>query len=171
MNDNKEYKLLLDEIRTISEMSNKDNSILFNFTRRDNLMKTRISILENSGTSKNELYRIDYDITNKFQSFITPVIDEFYKDNKIVYNDFVDVNGDNLVTYRLITYNNDQMIVDGLTFDDALFIKNYVDNKKNIGNDKPKVLNIDSNGMMNTYILIAIITILSIAIGLLVYFE
>lgn len=171
MNDNVEFKKLLADIREISKISDKDNSILFDFSKRDDSMVSRISILENNGTSKEELSTAKFDITNKFQSFITPVLDEFIKGNEIALNDFVDVNGDNIVTYRLITYNNDQLTVDGLTFDDGFFIKNYVDSKNIKNNDSPKTLTLNNKGMMSTYILIAIITVLSIIIGLLVYFE
>lgn len=173
MNDNKEYKLLLDDIRELSKVSNKDNSILFDFSKRDNTMSSRISILENSGTSKQELINAKFDITNKFQSFITPILDEFVKDNEIALNDFVDVNGDNIVTYRIVTYNNDQMTVDGLTFDDAFYIQNHVGdiNAKSTEKAKVKTLQLDNQGMLSTYLLIAIITVLSIVIGLLVYFE
>lgn len=171
MNDNVEFKKLLADIREISKISDRDNSILFDFSKRDDSMVSRISILENNGTSKEELSTAKFDITNKFQSFITPVLDEFIKGNEIALNDFVDVNGDNIVTYRLITYNNDQLTVDGLTFDDGFFIKNYVDSKNLKNNDSPKTLTLNNKGMMSTYILIAIITVLSIIIGLLVYFE
>jgi len=171
MNDNVEFKKLLADIREISKISDRDNSILFDFSKRDDSMVSRISILENNGTSKEELSTAKFDITNKFQSFITPVLDEFIKGNEIALNDFVDVNGDNIVTYRLITYNNDQLTVDGLTFDDGFFIKNYVDSKNIKNNDSPKTLTLNNKGMMSTYILIAIITVLSIIIGLLVYFE
>ena len=171
MNDNLEFKKLLADIKEISKISDKDNSILFDFSKRDNSMISRISILENNGTSKEELATAKFDITNKFQSFITPVLDEFIKGNEIALNDFVDVNGDNIVTYRLITYNNDQLTVDGLTFDDGFFIKNYVDSKNIKNNDSPKTLTLNNKGMMSTYILIAIITVLSLIIGLLVYFE
>lgn len=171
MNDNVEFKKLLADIREISKISDRDNSILFDFSKRDDSMVSRISILENNGTSKEELSTAKFDITNKFQSFITPVLDEFIKENEIALNDFVDVNGDNIVTYRLITYNNDQLTVDGLTFDDGFFIKNYVDSKNLKNNDSPKTLTLNNKGMMSTYILIAIITVLSIIIGLLVYFE
>ena len=129
MNDNLEFKKLLADIKEISKISDKDNSILFDFSKRDDSISSRISILKNKGISKEELATAKFDITNKFQSFITPVLDEFIKGNEIVLNDFADVNGDNIVTYRLITYNNDQLTVDGLTFDDAFFIKNYVDSK------------------------------------------
>lgn len=171
MNDNLEFKKLLADIKEISKISDKDNSILFDFSKRDDSMISRISILENNGTSKEELATAKFDITNKFQSFITPVLDEFIKGNEIALNDFVDVNGDNIVTYRLITYNNDQLTVDGLTFDDGFFIKNYVDSKNIKNNDSPKTLTLNNKGMMSTYILIAIITVLSMIIGLLVYFE
>ena len=171
MNDNLEFKKLLADIKEISKISDKDNSILFDFSKRDNSMISRISILENNGTSKEELATAKFDITNKFQSFITPVLDEFIKGNEIALNDFVDVNGDNIVTYRLITYNNAQLTVDGLTFDDGFFIKNYVDSKNIKNNDSPKTLTLNNKGMMSTYILIAIITVLSMIIGLLVYFE
>lgn len=171
MNDNLEYKKLLDNIREISSISDKDNSILFDFSKRDNTMTSRISILENSGTSKEELLTTKFDITDKFQSFITPVLDEFVKDNEIALNDFVDVNGDNVVTYRLITYNNDQLTVDGLTFDDGFFIKNYIDGMNITNGDSAKTYTLNNKGMLSTYILITIITILSIIIGLLVYFE
>lgn len=173
MNDNKEYNLLLEDIRELSKVSDKDNSILFEFSKRDDIMNSRISILENNGTSKQELINAKFDITNKFQSFITPILDEFVKDNEIALNDFVDVNADNIVTYRIVTYNNDQMTVDGLTFDDGFFIQNHVSNMNSKSNDKAKVkvLKLDNQGMLSTYVLIGIITILSIVIGLLVYFE
>ena len=171
MNGNVEFKKLLADIREISKISDRDNSILFDFSKRDDSMVSRISILENNGTSKEELSTAKFDITNKFQSFITPVLDEFIKGNEIALNDFVDVNGDNIVTYRLITYNNDQLTVDGLTFDDGFFIKNYVDSKNLKNNDSPKALTLNNKGMMSTYRLIAIITVLSMIIGLLVYFE
>ena len=171
MNGNVEFKKLLADIREISKISDRDNSILFDFSKRDDSMVSRISILENNGTGKEELSTAKFDITNKFQSFITPVLDEFIKGNEIALNDFVDVNGDNIVTYRLITYNNDQLTVDGLTFDDGFFIKNYVDSKNLKNNDSPKTLTLNNKGMMSTYRLIAIITVLSMIIGLLVYFE
>ena len=171
MNNNPEYDKLLDNIKQISALSNKDNSVFYDFYKRDNVMKTKISILENTGISKTDLVTGEFDITDKFQSFITPILDEFVKDNEIAKNDFVDANSDNLVTYRAITYNNDQLSVDGLLFDDMFFIQNYIDEKKANSIDKTKVYTLTNKGMLSTYVLITIITILSIIIGLLVYFE
>ena len=49
--------------------------------------------------------------------------------------------------------------------------RNYIDEKKANSIDKTKVYTLTNKGMLSTYVLITIITILSIIIGLLVYFE
>jgi len=170
MLDNKEYKQLLLDIKEISKISSKDNIIEFNFIKREDNVRVMISIFEQNG-DKEELETMNFDVENRFQSFITPILDTYIDNNKISVNDFVDTNADNFVEYRLITYNNDQLIIDGLTFDDGFFIQEYVD-KKNIDySEGEKQLSLNKKGMTNTYVLITLISIISVMIALLVYFE
>lgn len=170
MLDNLEYKQLIEDIKEISKMSNKDNSILFDFSKREDEIRSTISIYDHNG-SKEELKTVRFNVENKFQSFIIPILDTFISNNDISLNDFVDVNGDNYVTYRLITYRNDQLTIDGLTFDDGFFIKSHVEEKNINSCENGKSLVLNKKGITSTYILIAIISILSIMIALLVYFE
>lgn len=167
MYNNPEYEQLLEDIREISKMSSKDNSILFDFRYKDDEIKSYISLIDHSGT-KEELKEVKFDVKNRFQSFITPLIKAFNESNEIVFNDFVDVNTDNLVTFRMITENNDQFTVDGLTFEDAYYLQDVTSDLKIKENDAPKVLVMNNRGAVNIWIILLSIVLLVVSIIIIV---
>lgn len=157
--DNKD---LINEIIEISKMSTKENSILYNFSINDKTIKYIISIVDYNGDKK-ILKSNKINISEKFYHFITPLLKDFIKNNNIVLNDFVDMNKDNIVTYRLITDNNDQFCIDGLTFEDSAYIRDVV-SEINLEND------INNEGAVSTIFIVTIIVILVFVIWCITYF-
>ncbi len=155
----KNYEGIIDKVVDISKTSTKDNSIIYQFFIKENYVDSTISVIERSGEKKvirkDKIY-----LEGKFYRFITPLLKKFTDSNKIIHNDFVDMNKDNIVAYRLITENNDQFTVDGLTFEDAYYIRDIVSTLKVNNTEVPKVLKLTNNkGATNPYLIIFIIVV------------
>ena len=160
------YEKIVDKVVEISKLTSKENSILYEFSLNDKMIDMNISLINHSGEKK-LLDSDSVNVENKFNTFITPLIKEFCDKNKIVLNDFVDINEDNIVTYRLITDNNDQLSIDGLTFEDANYIRDVVDE---INRDNPKVFVLsDDKGAANIWFVITIIILIGVVIGCFAY--
>lgn len=169
MND--KSKDIINTIMEISKMSTKDNSVIYDIKINDDSINYSISMLNQSG-SKKTLEKGTIESKAKFFDFINPLIEQFSKKNKIILNDFVDINEDNLVTMRLVTETNDQLSIDGLKFEDVTYIKDLISNNKYLNQDKKEDIEIleDEHGMVYIWALFTILVLIGFAICCCTYF-
>ena len=153
-------KEILEDLVKYSKMSTKNDSYIYKFKVIDNkdllVEYIKISTLGNEERLKSTKISIE----GKVRTVITQIIEQFSKVNKIYYTDFVDVNEDNYVTFRIITDTNDQLTIDELLFDDAYYLKDLVTNLK------IDSLNTNTSGIVNS-LLIVVIVLLVLLIGIL----
>lgn len=118
-----EYNDYIEKILNIYRLSNKDSSILFNI-KLDNLKcYCSMSIIGRSG-DKQEFSDVilDYD-NNLFPEFLDILVTKFNRDVRVKVKDIVNLDGDSLVAYRMVTDDNDLFTIDGLNLEDAYHLK------------------------------------------------
>ncbi len=165
---NKEIQELLEKIIEVSSTSRKDNSILYNFSIFGRDVECNISVVEQNG-EKNSICKFKFCSDRKFYDMITPILKAFNEHNDVVFSDFVDVNQDNIVTFRLLTDTNDQFTLDGLTFEDAYYIKDILNSMNSDTHIGKSSSDFNDSGKVNIG-LIFIIILLVIFIAGFVYF-
>ena len=167
MTNQDDIKKYIDDIIEISKLSNKDTYIIYDFLIKEDRINSTISSYNQNGDKK-VLRRENINIENKFFNFFTPLIEEFSKFNNVVHENISDTDSDNLVTYRLITDNNDQMSIDGLTFQDVSVVNDIVSNSKK--HNKPKTLTLSNTGKIDFYVVIIVFVIFLILLATIIYF-
>lgn len=160
---NNMYKDIIDKIISFSNESNKENSIIYRISLKEKNILCNISLVDINGNKK-QLMNQNIKLENKFYNFINPMLKSFIDNNEIILNDFVDMNGDNIVTYRLITSNNDQLTIDGLTFEDSSYIKDIINNYSS------NSVSLDNSGKVDALFVITIAILFIFIIGCLIYF-
>lgn len=118
-----EYNDYIEKILNIYRLSNKDSSILFNI-KLDNLKcYCSMSIIGRSG-DKQEFSDVILDFDNNlFPEFLDILVTKFNRDVRVKVKDIVNLDGDSLVAYRMITDDNDSFTIDGLSLEDAMHLK------------------------------------------------
>ena len=160
-----QYREVIEKIIEISKTSTKENSILYNISVNDNNIQCNVSIVDQLGNSK-ILFEQNIEIKNKFYYFLTPLIKSFSENNKILFTDFVDIDADNYVTFRLLTENNDLLTIDKLTFEDTSYVRDLVQ-KLNIDIKDKKELN--EKGSVNNLLVITLILITIVVLVVVLY--
>lgn len=167
MTNQEEIKKYLDDVIDISKNSTKDNYIIYDFVIQDDIIKSTICSYNQNGDKK-VLRREKLSVDGKFFNFFTPLIESFSKYNNVVNENISDTDSDNLVTYRLITDNNDQLCIDGLTFQDVSVVRDSFSNS-NV-HDKPKTLTLSNTGKIDFYVVIIVFIIFLILLATIIYF-
>ena len=118
-----DYNDYIEKILNIYRLSNKDSSILFNI-KLDNLKcYCSMSIIGRSG-DKQEFSDVILDLEhNLFPEFLDVLVTKFNRDVRVKVKDIVNLDGDSLVAYRMVTDDNDLFTIDGLSLEDAKHLK------------------------------------------------
>lgn len=135
------YKEYVDKIINIFRLSNKESSIVFNINIVDYKAIIELSIIRNSGEKQeftDEVFKCDEVF---FQDFIRPLIKVINERVKIVVKDIIEEKNTDLVTFRMVTENNDLFTIMGLSRDDANSILRLA--KSN--NSNSKIINPPNN--------------------------
>lgn len=160
INNDNQYKELIDKVNGISSITTKENSILYDFKIEDDYLKSKILLVDQNGNQEVLDDRM-INIKNKFQTFFSSLIKNFCENNEIAFTDRSDTDGDNLITYRFVTADNDLLTIDGLTFGDTSFIRDYVDSLELDVDKDSKVLKKKNNtGAIDAWLVFAIISII-----------
>lgn len=164
------YKEYINRIIEISKTSTKENSLLYNFEIKDDVVQNTITLIEMDGSKKELENSKFYHGNNFYNYFLSPLMKEFLNSNYVVFDDIVDIDSDNKVTYRLITDNNDLFTVNGLSFEDTSYISNvlkdYKENKQSL--EQSKVLVKNNSGKINVYLLMLLISLVGFIISLII---
>ena len=119
-NDYNEY---IEKVLNVYRLSSKDSSILFNIKIENYKCYCTMSIIGRSG-DKQEFSDVifDYD-ENFFSEFLDVLVSKINYNVRIKVKDIVNLDGDSLVAYRMVTENNDLFSIDGLSIEDAKHFK------------------------------------------------
>lgn len=117
------YNEYIEKILNIYRLSSKDSSILFNIKIENYKCYCSMSIIGRSG-DKQEFSDVilDFDETI-FPEFLDILVTKINTDVRIKVKDIVNLDGDSLVAYRMVTDNNDLFSIDGLSLEDANHFK------------------------------------------------
>ncbi len=164
------YKDYINNIIEISKTSTKENSLLYNFEIDNNTIHNTVTLIEIDGTKK-LLKSGNFNLSNNFYNyFLNPLMNEFTKSNNVVFDDIVDIDRDNKVTYRLITDNNDLFTVNGLSFEDTSYISNVLGDVRSKKHEleQSKVLIKNRSGKINVFLLMCLISFIGFLISLVI---
>lgn len=121
--DKNNYNEYIEKILNIYRLSSKDSSILFNIKIENYKCYCSMSIVGRSG-DKQEFSDVILDFDeNFFPDFLDILVTKINNDVRIKVKDIVNLDGDSLVAYRMITENNDLFTIDGLSMEDAMHFK------------------------------------------------
>ena len=121
--DKNNYNEYIEKILNIYRLSSKDSSILFNIKIENYKCYCSMSIIGRSG-DKQEFSDVILDFDDKFfPEFLDVLVSKFNNDVRVKVKDIVNLDGDSLVAYRMITENNDLFTIDGLSMEDANHFK------------------------------------------------
>lgn len=132
-----DYQDYLDKIVNIFRISDKRSSILFEIKIKDYQALAKLSIVNMEG-EREDFQDTLLDCDQDFSSFfLIPLVEKICEIVEVQTKDIVNLDGDDLVTFRIITNNNDLFTIDGLSPDDGnnlLFLskENQVSSPKSI---------------------------------------
>lgn len=161
----KDFDQYIREIIEISALSNKENSVMYEFEFRNEFIMNKISILDNKSGNMEVLKEGVFTHNDHFMShFLSPLIYQFVENNSIVSHDVIDLNNDNLLTYRFLTDTNDLLSINRLSFEETSYISDLVEgldmNPQEDGNLFTVSKNVHASGWIILFLIIAICLIL-----------
>lgn len=117
--DKNNYNEYIEKVLNIYRLSSKDSSILFNIKIDNYKCYCSMSIIGRAG-DKQEFSDVILDFDeNFFPEFLDVLVTKINNDVRIKVKDIVNLDGDSLVVFRMVTDNNDLFTIDGLSMDDA----------------------------------------------------
>ena len=123
------YDEYIEKIINIFRLSSKKSSILFDLKIDNYKAFIQLSIINQEG-EKQEFSDVVLKCDEKFYSgFLIPLISKINNVITIKVKDIVEISSSELVTFRMITENNDLFSIDGLSSDDANSLLEVVKNK------------------------------------------
>ena len=112
--DKNNYNEYIEKILNIYRLSSKDSSILFNIKIENYKCYCSMSIIGRAG-DKQEFSDVILDFDDKFYpEFLDILVTKINNEVRIKVKDIVNLDGDSLVAYRMVTDNNDLFTIDGL---------------------------------------------------------
>lgn len=151
------YEEYIEKILNIFRLSSKESSIIFSLKIKDYKCTMKLSIVRQNG-DREEFSDTLFDCNEVFyQKFLDVLVSRFLGSVEVATKDIVNLDDDSLVTFRLITGNNDLFSVDGLSEEHAKYLLGL--NEK----DDDKYLSAsNNNGIGNVWMFILMIIIIVI---------
>ena len=151
-----DYQEYLDKIANIFRISDSHSSILYDIKIKDYQARAKLSIVNMEGEKK-EFQDIMLDCDQAFSSsFLIPLVEKICEIVEVQTKDIVNLTEDDLVTFRIITNNNDLFTIDGLSPDDA---NNLLLLSQNIQVSSPKSISSSRKGGLMIFTIIILIII------------
>ena len=88
------------------------------------------------------------------------MIHQFIDNNEIVSHNVVDLNNDNLLTYRFLTDTNDLFAINGLTFEDTSYISDLVEDLDINHSDDGKLFTLSKNGKASGWLILLLVIVI-----------
>lgn len=157
------YEEYIDKIVNIFRLSSKKSSILFDMKINNYQADIKLSILNQNGERERFHDVILQCDQNFYQKFLVTLVKRIYFSGDIATSDIVHLSDSDLVTFRMITSNNDLFSVDGLSIDDA----NHLVNISKVEEDEKKTLTLSNhhgNGSLWIFLLLVVIILILLVI-------
>ena len=162
------YGEYIDKIINIFRLSSKNSSILFRLKIVQDRATIKLSIINQSGASQEYSDVVMNCDTLFYQSFLIPLVEQMNETITINVKDIVNLDGDSLYTFRMVTENNDLFTIDGLSYDDANHLLERVN--KTIEEKKPLIVP-NNEGKGNFWIFLLMIAIFVVAFIVFISFK
>ena len=158
------YEEYIENILSISALSDKDHYIFYNFNIKDNVCYDEVYMLNQEG-NKGELGNRNFNYNEDFyEKFIKELVVKFFKANTIDSKDVIYNDDDG--TFRMITDNKDIFTISGLSEDQNEELLGLVNSKEEKENKEYVLTN--NSGKVNYLILIFIAVLILLVLVLLV---
>ena len=153
------YEDYIENILSISALSDKDHYVFYNFNIKDNVCYDEVYMLDQQGI-KGELANKNFSYNDSFyDKFLKNLVDKFCKANSINSKDVI--YDDDEGTFRMITDNKDIFTISGLSKDQNEELLDIVKNKDHKENKEYVLTN--NSGKVN-YLILAFIAVLILLI-------
>lgn len=160
------YEEYINKIVDIFRLSSKKSSILFDIKIENYRASILLSLLNQNGSRekfRDVVLNCDYAF---YHDFLLNLVKNVYQCGNISTTDIVHLSESDLVTFRMITTNNDLFSIDGLSMDNANSLLNIC---KNSAEDKTNLKISNHRGVGSLYIFVFLISILIILFLFLVF--
>ena len=159
------YDDYIEKIFNIFRLSSKNSSIILSVDIVDSKCLIKLKIVSQNGDTK-EFSDVTFKCDNAFYNdFLDSLIKRLNDDENFIINDIVNLDKDEVMTFRLVSSNNDLITIDGLTKEQA----NHL-NKLFETDEKKEEILINNSGIANVWIFLLMIVVLVISFILIVMF-
>lgn len=116
------FREYIERIVNIFKLSNKESSIIFDLKIEDYRCIMKLTVIKQNG-EREEFTDNVVECNQKFyQNFLDVLVSNFLGSIKVVTKDIVPFRDNSLVTFRLITENNDLFSINGLSIEHAKYL-------------------------------------------------
>ena len=159
------YDDYIEKIFNIFRLSSKNSSIILSVDIVDSKCLIKLKIVSQNGDTK-EFSDVTFKCDNAFYNdFLDSLIKRLNDDENFIIHDIVNLDKDEVMTFRLVSSNNDLITIDGLTKEQA----NHL-NKLFETDEKKEEILINNSGIANVWIFLLMIVVLVISFILIVMF-
>ena len=156
------YEEYIDKIINIFRLSSKNSSILFDLKIKDYQAITKLSIVNQDGQNE-EFSDVILNCDEVFfHNFLLPLVKRMNEVVSIETKDVVNLSDNDLVTFRMITTNNDLFTIDGLSKDDAKSLLSSITEEKKLKENNLTISNNDGKVSVMFFLLMIGVFILTI---------
>lgn len=158
------YEEYIENILSISALSDKDHYVFYNFNIKDNVCYDEVYMLNQDGV-KGELGKRNFVYNEEFyEKFMKTLVKKFFDANSINSKDVI--YNDDEGTFRMITENKDIFTINGLSSEQNEELLESI-KKKNHSENKEYVLT-NNTGKVNYLILVFIALLVLLIVALIV---
>jgi len=160
------YNEYIERIYNIFRLSNKNSSIILRIKIDENKCVIELKYIDDRNGNMQEFSDVSFKYNDiSYKDFLVSLIKRLNDNEEFIINDIVNLDKDQYLTFRLVSSNNDLITIDGLTEEQANYLKQvFVEDEK-------KELNLitNNNGMANIWLFLLMIIVLVIAFILIVW--
>ena len=158
------YDEYIENILSISNLSNKDHYIFYDYKIKDDVCYDEVYMLNENG-EKGEFGKRNFPYNEDlYEKFIKKLVKEFCKVNTINSKDVIYEEDEPI--FKLITENRDIFTISGLEKDKCEELLNMINENNTVNSEI--VLTQDNSGKVNYLILIFIVVLIIFIISLLI---
>lgn len=162
------YEEYIEKIVSIFRLSSKKSSILFDMKIENYSATIKLSILNQNGGREWFHDKVLTCDNIFYHDFLMKLVQRVYDGGEIATADVVHLSEGDLVTFRMITTNNDLFSIDGLSNDDASALLALCKNSDK-SSEKTSLMNHDGKGSF--WIFLLIIVVIFVSFGVIVLYS
>lgn len=166
MIDKVNYEEYIESLLNIARLTNKENSVLFNFDISGETCNNVVSFIQRDGT-KDILKDTSFVCDDEFyKDFLEKFVVEYYETMVVAFNDNIDISLDGKYSFRVVTDDNDMLSINGISLDYANYLMDLTKKRQ----EKVEELVLNDDGVTTafaTFILVGGIGLVILAMVLL----